>query len=349
MRAAIYDRFGGPIRVGKVADPVPASGEAILRVRATGICRSDWHGWMGHDSDIQTLPHVPGHEMAGEVHSVGPDVHGWEAGDRVTVPFVAGCGRCEQCRNGNQHICDAQSQPGFTHWGSFAELVRIRYAQDNLVRLPAGIDFVTAAGLGCRFTTAYRATVTQGRTAHGEWVAVYGCGGVGLSAVMIARSVGARVIAVDVNAASLELASKLGAEVTIDSSATDDPAAVIAETTNGGAHVSIDAVGHPAVLWDSVSSLRKGGRHVQVGLLVAGDAASAIPMDRVVSRELEIIGSHGMQAHQFAGLFELITAGRLDPGRLVTHTCTLDEGAATLMTFPDKAHAGVTVIDRFES
>jgi alcohol dehydrogenase len=344
MRAAAYDSFGGPITLRRLPDPVPAEGEAIVRVRATGICRSDWHGWAGHDPDITALPHVPGHELAGEIFAVGPGVAGWEPGDRVTVPFVAGCGKCEPCSLGNQHICDAQSQPGFTHWGSFAELVRIRYAEENLVALPADIGFTAAAALGCRFTTAYRAVVAQGHAGPDEWVAVHGCGGVGLSAVMIARSLGARVVVVDLNPDALAMAADLGAEAIVDAAGGDVVGEVI-ELTGGGAHVSIDAMGAPSILWNSISSLRKQGRHVQVGLLVGDQATSPVPMDLVISRELELRGSHGMQAYLFPDLLALISSGRLDPLRLVKATCTLEEGAAVLETFGETGRAGITVIE----
>jgi alcohol dehydrogenase len=344
MRAAAYDSFGGPITVRDLPDPVPEPGEAILRVGATGICRSDWHGWQGRDPDIRDMPHVPGHEFAGEVAAVGAGVS-FQPGDRVAVPFVAGCGRCEPCRLGNQHVCDAQSQPGFTHWGSFAQFVRVRYAEENMVLLPDEIEYTTAAALGCRFTTAYRAVVARARITEDDWVAVHGCGGVGLSAIMIACSLGARVVAVDINPAALEMAVDLGAEVAVDGRAGDIAAAIL-DATGGGAHASIDAMGHPAILRASVSSLRKLGRHVQVGLLVGDDASSQVPMHLVVSRELEIMGSHGMQAHLFPGLFDLIVSGGLDPDRLVTRLCKLDQGAELLEALDDDPHAGITVIDR---
>ncbi len=344
MRAAAYDEFGGPITIRDLPDPVPAAGEVIVRVQATGVCRSDFHGWHGHDADIQEMPHVPGHELAGVVAAVGPGITKWLVGDRVTVPFVAGCGTCEPCHSGNQQVCDAQSQPGFTHWGSFAELVRIRYAEDNLVTLPDEIDFVSAAALGCRFTTAYRAVVVQGRARAGEWVAVHGCGGVGLSAVMIAKALGARVITMDLNLAALELATELGADVALHAGA-GDVAAAILEATDGGVHVSLDAMGDQSILWNSISSLRKLGRHIQVGLIQGESARAPIPIDLVISRELEIRGSHGMQAQLFPALFDLIVGGDLDPGALVTRICDLEQGAAILETLNEKPHPGITVIE----
>jgi D-arabinose 1-dehydrogenase-like Zn-dependent alcohol dehydrogenase len=131
------------------------------RRRATGLCRSYWHAWMGHEP--VPLPHVPGHEFAGVIDQVGADIDGWSVGDRVTAPFVYACGACAQCLAGDQQICDRQEQPGFTRWGSFAERVVVTHAQTNLVRLPDALGFAEAASLGCRFATAYRAVVVQGR------------------------------------------------------------------------------------------------------------------------------------------------------------------------------------------
>ena len=206
MRAVVYEAFGQLPVVADLPDPVPAPHGAVVHIAATGLCRSDWHGWMGHDDDITRFPHVPGHELAGVVEAVGDEVRRWAPGDRVTVPFVCACGTCEQCASGNQQVCDNQTQPGFTHWGSFAELTALDWADVNLVALPDAVGFDAAAGLGCRFATAYRAVLQVGRVRAGEWVAVHGCGGVGLSAVMIAAAADARVVAIDTSADALELA-----------------------------------------------------------------------------------------------------------------------------------------------
>ncbi len=173
------------------------------------MCLSDWHGWQGHDADI-VLPHVPGHELAGEIVETGNDVKNFKVGDRVTVPFVGGCGSCYQCTTGNHQVCDHQSQPGFTHWGSFAEYTKLDYADVNLVRLPEQISDETASILGCRFITSFRAVVEQGDVKGGEIVAVHGCGGVGLSAIMIATALGASVIAIDINEEALQKGAEFG-------------------------------------------------------------------------------------------------------------------------------------------
>ena len=344
MRAVVYDEFGAPATVRVVPDPAPTEHGAVIKVEATGLCRSDWHGWAGHDPEI-VLPHVPGHEFAGVVAAVGAAVSGWRPGQRVTVPFVCACGRCPQCLAGDHQVCDHQFQPGFTGWGSFAELVAIDHADVNLVELPDSIDAVTAASLGCRFATAYRAVLAQGRVAAGQWVAVHGCGGVGLSAVMIAAATGARVVAVDVKPEALELATRLGAEATVDPTGVPDVAAAVRAVSGGGVHVSLDALGSPQTCVASIGSLRKRGRHVQVGLLPDSLPAPVVPMSAVISRELEIVGSHGMPAHAYGEMLAQVQAGRLRPDLLVAGQIGLAEAAAALAAMGQQGgHAGITVV-----
>lgn len=347
MKAVIYERFGGPVTVAHVADPVPDRDGVVIEVRASGICRSDWHGWLGHDPDITRLPHVPGHELAGVVAEVGKDVIRWKPGDRVTVPFVCACGTCPECLRGNHQVCDRQFQPGFTGWGSFAQYVALRYADVNLVRLPEEIDFVTAASLGCRFATSFRAIVAQGRVAPGQWVAVHGCGGVGLSALLIARALEARVIAVDIDEKVLALATRLGATATINAREKADVPGLIREMTGRGADVSIDALGSAVTCANSIGCLRKRGRHVQVGLLAGDDYLPRIPMHQVIGRELEIYGSHGMQAAKYADMLALIVAGRLNPRAMIGKTIPLEQAPGELVHMGQFGAVGITVIDRF--
>ncbi|MFC4607004.1 zinc-dependent alcohol dehydrogenase family protein [Streptomyces maoxianensis] len=341
MRAVVFEEFGKPLAVREVPQPVPSRTGAVIRVEATGLCRSDWHGWMGHDTDI-TLPHVPGHELSGVIESVGDDVANWLPGDRVTVPFICACGRCAACARGAQQVCERQEQPGFTHWGSFAEYVPVHHADTNLVALPDSMSFATAASLGCRFATAFRAVVGQGRVRPGEWVAVHGCGGVGLSAVMIAAASGARVVAVDVSPGALELARTLGAQVCVDASApATDVADAVREASGGGAHLSLDALGAPVTCVNSVRSLRRQGRHVQVGLLPQG---VQLPMDRLVALELEILGSHGMAAHAYPEMMAMVASGALRPDLLVTTSIGLDDVPGALAALGSAPGTGVTVI-----
>ncbi len=346
MRAAIYDEFRQPVRVERVPDPVPDEHGVVIGVRATGLCRSDWHGWMGHDPDIRT-PHVPGHELAGVVEAVGAKVRRWRPGERVTLPFVGGCGHCVYCEQGDHQVCDNQFQPGFTHWGSFAELVAVGYADTNLVRLPEAVSFVVGASLGCRFATAFRAVVDQGRVQAGQWVAVHGCGGVGLSAVMIAQAMGARVIGIDIDDGILDLAGRLGAGTTINAAREDDVAGAIMDTTTHGAHLSVDALGDRRTCLGSIACLRKRGRHVQVGLMTGDHRAPPVPMDTVIARELEVLGSHGMQAHRYDHMLDMVLDGRLQPEALVAGSITLEDAALELTRMDQRREPGILVIDRF--
>ena len=345
MRAAIFHEFGGPLAVEELPDPAPPRDGVVLEVGATGICRSDWHAWMGHDPDVAP-PHVPGHELAGTVVAVGPDVRTVREGERVTVPFCLGCGRCDPCRSGETQICDDDYQPGFTGPGSFAEYVALPHADLNVVPLPADLGFVAAASLGCRFMTAYAAVAVHGRASEGEWVAVHGCGGVGLAATMIAVAAGARVVAVDIDAGKLALARELGAEHAVDARA-GDPAAAVREVTGGGAHVAIDALGSAATCVASVMSLRKRGRHVQVGLMLGDERSVPVPMGRVISYELELTGVHGMAVRHYAALLAAIADGTLDPARLVGATVPLDRAGEELAAMSGFAGRGATVISSF--
>ncbi|CRZ15506.1 alcohol dehydrogenase [Mycolicibacterium neworleansense] len=328
--------------VVEVADPECPDDGVIVEVAATGVCRSDWHAWRGHDP--VALPIIPGHEFAGTIAAVGAGVAGWQVGDRVTAPFVLGCGHCEFCVAGDAQVCPAQLQPGFTLPGSFAQRLAVPRAQANLVRLPDSVSFVAAASLGCRFATSFRAVVTHGGVQPGQWVAVHGCGGVGLSAVMIAKAFGARVVAIDRSAAALAGAGRIGADEMIDGTEISDVAAEVVHRTGGGAHLGVDAIGHPAVAAASVSSLRRRGRHIQVGLLLGDAAQTALPMDQVIAQELSILGSHGMPAVDYPAMLDLVASGALQPELLVTRRVGLDDAGAALAAMDDPA-VGMTIVE----
>lgn len=346
MRAAVFETFQGPITIQTVADPTPREHGVVVKVTATGLCRSDWHGWMGHDPDIN-LPHVPGHELAGVIEAVGKGVKKFQTGDRVTVPFVCGCGSCPQCTSGNHQVCDRQSQPGFTHWGSFAEYVALDYADTNLVLLPEEINDVTAATLGCRFITSFRAIVEQGKVAKGQFVAVHGCGGVGLSAIMIATALGAHVIAIDINKDALAIAREMGAIALVNASNNADVISEVKAITKGGAHVSIDALGSQHTCYNSIANLRKRGKHIQVGLMTGDHQHPNTPMDLVVANELEILGSHGMQAHKYPEMLKMIRDGQLHPEKLIEKTISLEEATEALPRMGNFVHKGIMVITSF--
>ncbi|MBD8584503.1 alcohol dehydrogenase catalytic domain-containing protein [Frigoribacterium sp. CFBP 8766] len=340
MRAVLYDHFGSVPTIVELPEPVPPADGVVVRVAATGVCRSDWHAWKGHDDSVH-LPHVPGHEFAGVVRAVGPDVTRVSVGDRVTAPFVFACGTCDECRAGATQVCTRQEQPGFTLAGSWAESVVVPHADVNVIALPDAVGFEAAAALGCRFGTAYHALHDRARVQPGEQVAVFGCGGVGLSTIAVAVAAGARVIAVDISPAALERAAALGAEVVpMDEQAVD----AVRTLTGGGAHVALDAYGSRATSTASVRSLRPRGRHVQVGLLLDDEAAPVIPMGRVIADELELLGSHGISVGEYAAMIADVVAGRLRPEESIGVTIGFDAlpGALAAMDRP-AATAGMTV------
>lgn len=339
MDAVVYREVGERPRVVRVPVPTCPDDGAVLRVEATGICRSDWHAWRGHDP--VALPHIPGHEFAGTVVEVGARVTDVAVGARVTAPFVNGCGRCAWCASGDAAVCPDQTQPGFTHPGSYAQYVVVRAADFNLVALPDGVDMETAAALGCRFATAWRALTVHGAIRPGGEVAVFGCGGVGLSAVMIAVALGARVTAIDLSAAALARAAELGAAVTVRSA---DPVVAVVEATGGGAHVTVDALGAPATADAAVRSLRRRGTHVQVGLMLGDAARAPLPWDRVIAWELTVVGSHGMAAVDYPAMLDLVADGRLRPGELIGSVVDLAGAIDALVAMDGPgAPAGIVV------
>lgn len=338
MRAVVYDSVGGPLRLTDVPEPTCPDDGAVIAVQATGICRSDWHAWRGHDP--VPLPMIPGHEFAGVVQAVGPQVRDFAVGDRVTVPFVNACGRCELCASGQGQVCPQQTQPGFTHPGSYAEAVAVRAADFNLVRLPADVDMVTAAALGCRFATAFHALTAQSRIGAGDWVAVFGCGGVGQSAIVIAKALGARVVGIDPSGPARELAVRLGADAVLPEPHAD----TIVQVTGGGAAVSIDALGSPETAAAGVGSLRRRGRHVQVGLMLGGAATAPLPWGELVAKELEVVGSHGMAAADYPLLLDMIVDGRLDITGLLGRVVGLDDAPAELAAMDQLVPTGAGIV-----
>jgi len=344
MRAVVFERFGGPVEVREVDDPEPPSGGVVIEVRASGLCRSDWHAWAGHDTGI-ALPHVPGHEVCGTIVATGPGVSRWAVGARVTTPFVCGCGRCTWCTSGQSQVCPDQTQPGFTQWGSFAELVALHAADTNLVAVPASVSDAAAASLGCRFATAYRALSARAGLVEGEWLTVVGAGGVGLSAVMIGVALGARVVAVDTNPATLEVADRLGAEHVVVAGPSVEVADQVHDLTGGGSQVALDAVGSVSTCADSILSLRRRGRHVQVGLLPSVYGLPELPMERVIAWELDVLGSHGMSSTDYPELLALVESGALTPQDLIDETVDLEEAARLLPLLDSRSPVGMTMLD----
>jgi alcohol dehydrogenase len=356
MQAALYHSFGGPIEITRIPIPaVPADG-VLLQVMATGVCRSDWHGWKGHDSDIRQhgLPFCPGHEVSGIVAQVGADCQLFQPGDRVAVPFILSCGSCTYCRvDGRPTVCALQRQPGFTQFGSFAEYLALPRADRNLRRLPTNVSFVQAAALGCRFTTAYRAMVQQGHCCRETpVVCIFGAGGLGLSCVMIAVAVGVgKIIVVDISRTALDKALQLGATHAVMSTADENDHVVneVKQLTDGeGSPLTVDAAGFAKSCEGAIYSTRPGGRMIQVGLPL-GDVLPQVPMSLVAGKELELVGSHGASADTVGELLDLVASGKLDPSRIVDQEVTLEEGVQVLQDMDRSSPLGMTMITRFDT
>ncbi|WP_278373343.1 alcohol dehydrogenase catalytic domain-containing protein [Brevibacterium casei] len=354
MRVIVYDRFSTPPQLADIPAPTAPDHGVVIDVDATGVCRSDHHAWSGHDETV-SLPHVPGHELVGRIASAGPAVERFHVGERVTVPFVCGCGTCRWCRSGNAHVCPNQTQPGFTHFGSWADQVVIHHADANLVAVPEELPDSALVGLGCRFATAFHGLRVRAELQAGETVAVFGCGGVGLSTIMIARAIGAQVIAVDISDAALDRARDLGAsrtvsarglgpgelaEAVVRAAEAVEPAA----DRPGGVAVTVDALGRQDTITSAIASLGPLGRHVQIGLL---DGEPVIDVPRVIALELSILGSHGMAAAGYPELVALVASGDLRPQDLVTTTIGLDQAPQAMLDMDEAgaATAGMTIID----
>jgi D-arabinose 1-dehydrogenase-like Zn-dependent alcohol dehydrogenase len=350
MRAAVLEALNQPFVVRDVPSPELLPGGVLLRVEANGICRSDWHIWRGDWGWVGIVPQLPmviGHEFCGVVEEVGAGVTRWKKGDRVIVPFSGGEGSCEWCRTGHQNMCDTPVIPGLAFGGGYGRYSSVPHADVNLVRLPDEVGFVEAASMGCRFMTSFHGVVDQAQVRAGEWVAVHGCGGIGLSAIQIAAALGARVIAVDVSDEKLAFAKEFGAEATVNA-ARDDVTGAIATLTGGGAQVSIDALGIAVTCVNSILSLRKRGRHLQIGLTTAAEQGMVpVPIDAIVFKELQIIGSLGMQAPHFAAMLAMVEAKKLDPGKLVARTVGLEDVTAVVESMGSYGTTGVTVITQY--
>lgn len=344
MKALVMERFGAALDLREVPDPHCPPDGVIVGIQACGVCRSDHHTWRGADPDV-VLPHVMGHEFAGIIQEVGRDVRRFAMGDRVTAPFILACGTCPDCTTGDPTICNHQEVIGFTGWGAFAQRLAVPRADFNLVHLPETLGFAEAAGMGCRVTTAFRAVVDRGALQPGEWLAVHGCGGVGLSAIMIGAALGAQIVAIDINPHALAAARQMGATAVLDASQTDDVGQAVRDLTDGGAHVSIDALGVSQTFRNSVYSLRKMGRHVQIGMPLEHHATVELPLlELVYSRQISLAGSRGMAARRFGSLWGMIAAGRLDIAQLVTGRIPLSQAETALRRMDGFSGVGVTVI-----
>jgi D-arabinose 1-dehydrogenase-like Zn-dependent alcohol dehydrogenase len=350
VKAARLVEIAQPLEIENVPVPDPGPREAIVKVALEGICRTDWHTWQGDWSWVGLAPPLPitmGHEFAGEVVEVGHEVSSVRVGDRVAVPFHEACGKCGYCRAGRTNLCDALEFLGMTHDGGYAEFVRVVNADLNCVTLPETVSYEAAAALGCRFMTAWHAVQHQANLRAGEWLAVHGVGGIGLSAVQIGAAMGAAVIAVDLDERKLQVAREQGAALVIDAR-DGDVAERIKEATGGGADVCLGGLGAASLVQAALMSLRKGGRLVQVGLTSkAEQGIVGIPLDELIEAELTIIGSVGNPHMHLPALLALAGDGRLRPEALITERIALEQAQDVLERMTTFDTVGFSLIDQF--
>lgn len=346
MKAVVVEELRQPLVVREMPAPEPGPRDALVRLEACGVCRSDWHIWQGDLSWVGLklpLPAVLGHEQAGVVEAVGSEVREITPGMRVLTPFHNGCGACRYCVAGASNLCDRPGQ----RTGGFAQYCVIGGADFNAIPLPDSVSFEAGAALGCRFMTSYHAVADRGAVRGGQWVAVHGCGGIGLSAVQIAAALGAQVIAVDLDETKLLRAREEGAVETIDARDGDVPER-IKDITNGGADVSLDALGIKATMLNSVRSLRKGGVHVQVGVTSAAEAGEvALPIDLMTTAEIEFRGSLGNPNHHYRPLLNMVERGILHPETIIGERIGLADVPRVMDAMGSFGTVGFTTITDF--
>jgi len=347
--AAVLTDYDSPLELRELADVSPTADGIVVETDACGICRSDWHAWKGHWPSVPTDGHVLGHEPAGTVTAVGDDVEDFAVGDDVGIPFNVACGCCDNCWSGDSHLCTDGLSLGFTGElpGAFASAFAIPRAEFNAVHLPSGMSPVEMAGLGCRFATAFHALAHKADVRAGDWLAVHGCGGIGLSAVNVGAALGANVVAVDLNEDALALAESVGATAAVAADEADVPAAV-RDATDGGADISVDALGIAETCRNSIACLAEQGQHVQVGMTADDEGGEiALPVDAMLNAELEFVGVKGMPPSRYPELFRMIAGDKLTPADLITNEVGLADVSDRLAAMDDYDTLGMEVVTEF--
>ncbi|PUB09792.1 zinc-binding dehydrogenase [Yoonia sediminilitoris] len=342
MRAAVVRDFNEDLSIETVEDPSCPDNGVVLEVAACGVCRSDFHGWVGGHPKV-TNGSILGHEYCGTVVEAGAQAK-YRIGDKLIAPFILGCGDCPACRTGHSNTCESAIVPGFGAPGAYAEFVAVPF-DHNLVHLPETMSEALAAGLGCRVTTAWHALTDRANVRAGEWVAVHGTGGIGLSALLLAKMLGARVIVVDVVQEKLDHALTLGADAAVNAATQDVPDA-ICEITKGGAQVSLEALGIAQTTNASVECLATLGRHVHVGM-PAGDGMMEVNMRAIYSKQLAFYGTRGMPAWKYPSLLEMIERGDVDLTPMLDREVTLSGASAELRAMKGPTRPGTAVITDF--
>ncbi|MEM9032020.1 MAG: zinc-dependent alcohol dehydrogenase family protein [Pseudomonadota bacterium] len=343
MRAAVLREYNADLSLEDVPEPDCPEDGVVLQVLACGVCRSDWHGWVGEHPRVKP-GQIGGHEYCGEVVDAGPRAT-HSVGERLIAPFILACGTCPSCASGHSNTCPNQRLPGFVEPGAFAEYVAVPF-DHNLAALPASLSPTVAAGLGCRVTTAWHALTGRAALQAGEWLAVHGTGGIGLACLLLGQALGARVVVVDIVEEKLIHAKELGAEAYVNANA-GDTAQLIRDITSGGAHVSVEALGIPETVNASLECLRPLGRHVQVGMPVGHTARMEVNLSAVYQGNLALYGTRGMPAWKYPSLLGMITSGRVDVSAMIAREIGLSGVSTELRAMGGPTPPGVAVVTDF--
>lgn len=320
MKAAVFRAAHAPLSLEDLPMPEPAADEVLVRVAACGVCHTDLHYIEHGTATFKTPPVVLGHEVSGTVAGLGAGVSRLAEGDRVLLPAVLSCGYCNFCRTGRENICENGTMLGNHINGGYAEYLAVP-ARD-VFRLPDDVPLVEGSVIADAVTTPFHAVVRRGKVEPGDWVVVFGCGGVGLSLVQIAVAVGGRVIAVDVRDGKLDTARSFGAEAVYNAATTPRLDREVRALTGGaGADVAFEAVGTAATQTAALSVVRTGGR-----LVLVGYSPETLPLNagRVMFRELDILGSLGCRPVDYPRAIELVRQGRVHLKQMVTHRFPLE-------------------------
>lgn len=354
MHGAVLKEYGEPLEIEERDTPSPGSDEVLVELEACGICRSDWHAWQGDYGWLEggrvPLGHILGHEPAGTVIETGEDVENYREGDEVVLPFNTICGKCRPCRNGDSHMCDNIVHYGFEiQPGAFSTHVCVPNADFNLARIPDGISPSEMAALGCRYVTSYHAMVDRAPVEPGDWLAVHGCGGIGLSVINVANALGGNVIAVDLQDEKLDLAEEMGAVETVNAQNADDVPSEVHDITDGGANISVDALGIEETCRNSIDSVKKMGQHLQLGITSSEERGMIeLPIDKMLHSEIDLLTAKGMPPHRYDEIFAMMKTGKLTPGKMVSREVALDDVSDRLDAMTNFETKGVEVITKFD-
>jgi propanol-preferring alcohol dehydrogenase len=321
MRAIRLVHPGKPLELMEVPIPEPGPADVLVRVRAAGICHSDAHYRAGK-SKVEPLPLTLGHEVAGTVEKAGASVAGFKAGDRVCIHYLATCGNCAYCHQGNEQFCASGKMIGKYRDGGYADFIVM--PARSVLRLPDEIPFEQGAILMCSSATSLHA-LNKARIRPGDTVAVFGIGGLGLSAIQLARAFGAsQVFAVDINPSKLVLARNLGA-TPIDGKQTDPVKEIERLTGSRGVDVALELVGLPLTMSQSVKCLAIKGRAALVG--ITEKTFEVAPYRELINKEAEIVGVSDHLAQELPLLLQWAGEGKLDFSHVITRSVSLEAKA----------------------